>query len=154
KQVMLVSNIQLMDRPENFACTSTVWLDKLDFFDSIIGKSLYYSPRFGFSFFGRNKLSMKVDRVFGNREIESIKRPFAARKNISCSVNELVERRPKIVDGVSNDQGDIGRNLLDIPEIVEAILSVVCIVELDRIRINSELVPKFFQVKDVLFGPF
>ena len=144
QSMVLVGNVQFMDRPEQFIPT-LVRLDSVDGIYGTLPHALYSSA--SLSLILRGQLPEREGRLLG--------------RCITCNENKLIrkmiKRTSKVVDNVTDSQSDFNRHLLKIRYAMQGLTRLRILLNVDSIRFGfavDEPVPNDFQVTEVLFGPF
>lgn len=144
QQSVLVDVVKLMDLPKDFAAPSRVRFDLQECFYRVRLKTLFYSPNSGFEFLG----------AISNREINTIKRAGRISSDANQPIGEMIKGATQILDSISSDLRNVDRNRFNIPQCVNAVESIRCVLGKDWIRVTFEASPSFFNIENVFFGPF
>jgi hypothetical protein len=142
QELVLIRNVETMEAPKRFI-PSLVRFGLLKQASRLLGNSLYLSRVVGFEFFG----TIGYEKAGVSRNFLSI--------GTDQFANQQVERGSEIVDSVTDDgtpvRGRLARNL----DLENQISGIRIVLGDDSIWFALlEPSDQFFEVADVLFGPF
>lgn len=144
---VFVDICQSVDMTKVFPCPSDVRLDTLDGFYGVFPQSRFYSFKFGFKVAGRI-----ANDEFGIAALNCI-----SIGDFNQRIDRMIQTRPDIVDGVSDEKRKVLGDGRDLTQAIEAISSIRISLESDRVRIRlsrPEGTVSSFKIEDVLVGPF
>src|SRR5207248_1462643 len=108
---------------------SFVWFDSVNRVDSILRRSLYFSPFFGFVFRG----------IVGNGEIDPIRvRRFVPSVATNKLVSEVVERTHEILNGIAGDQCNAVWNRISASDVIDRLSRLRITLGPDLIRLSVQ----------------
>lgn len=150
---VLVDNIEVVQGPDHLVVPSLVRLQRAEFLDEVLPRSVYFALNKGFHIIG-----VPSPRIAKDRE-HRLSRDWSVAYLPNQPTGEMVERAPKVVDRISNQDGELnGRHrsrplFSQYPSDPVGVLRIV--VDLDSVRVRlDEGTDNRVKVDDVAFGPF
>lgn len=146
-QAVLVGIVQLVEHPELVALPSLVRFQCQDVVYGARRQSLYYSSQRGFIF-------LRGVACPDEKRDSSINSGTGVADQVEL-LNEVVERCPEILDGITSDNGDVGWKLGELEDAVRWASGL-------RINLGAKSVQvavengrdDLCELRDVMFGPF
>lgn len=139
---VLVENVEFVGQPESLVVPSMVWLESLDNINSVLGRSLYRSAKFGYKF-------------FGGGEDRKLRLSYVSSSETDHLTSDKIKGGSEIMDSVTNDTAQADGHILSDPEIVDEVSRLRIFIGDDFIRCAVVKGGDFrVDVVDMAFGPF
>lgn len=143
QKAVLVDVVKAVKTPES-VIPSFVWFERVDSLNVIIAHSLYFSCVLGRCIFPGSISNRKTDVVTGRLP------GFLSNE----SVDKMVERTPKVLEGIAANGDNILRDGLHADEVIAALASVRIVLDFNCIWAGTEEgITSDLQILDVLVGP-
>ncbi len=139
---MLIDVVKSMEMPERIIPTF-VWFDRIDSVYGILPHALYFSPTLDYIFRG----------TLGDRKRGVCSGYVAPRQD--KLISQVIESAPEILEGASDDQRNVGRNVMNAEDIIAALSRLRVILKENFIWVGSEkMIESDLRITDMLVGPF